>query len=263
MNKACIIIPVYKKELSNNEYISLVQCLKILGKHEIILVTFKELDLSFYSDVFSKFGKSIIIREFNNKYFKDLNGYNRLTLSCSFYKSFSDFEYILIYQLDAYVFSDQLMMWCDKKYDYIGAPFYGSFSNKSKIDDFTLVGNGGFSLRRVKSFIKIYHGLNWYIKYCSAQIPAKNLFSNFKYLFAVVQAFCLKYDINIKIYNQIFEDIIWSRIFINKPNISEAALFSFEKKPSLLYKDTSSSLPFGCHAWEKYEYVSFWKLHIN
>jgi hypothetical protein len=35
-------------------------------------------------------------------------------LSASFYERFLDTKYILIYQLDAFVFKDELQEWCDK-----------------------------------------------------------------------------------------------------------------------------------------------------
>lgn len=42
----------------------------------------------------------------------------------------------------------------------------------------------------------------------------------------------------------------------------EALEFAFERFPSEMYKITGK-LPFGCHAWEKYEYESFWKKFIK
>ena len=40
-----------------------------------------------------------------------------------FWEKFADYEYVLMYHLDALVFSDQLQEWCGKGLDYIGAPF--------------------------------------------------------------------------------------------------------------------------------------------
>ena len=38
------------------------------------------------------------------------------------YSRFEKYEYMLIYQLDAFVFSDRLMEFVEAGYDYIGAP---------------------------------------------------------------------------------------------------------------------------------------------
>jgi hypothetical protein len=44
-------------------------------------------------------------------------------LSEEFYQAFTDFEFMLIYQLDAFVFRDELADWCRSGYEYIGAPW--------------------------------------------------------------------------------------------------------------------------------------------
>ena len=41
-----------------------------------------------------------------------------------------------------------------------------------------------------------------------------------------------------------------------------AMYFSFETQPRRLYKTTNNKLPFGCHAWQKYD-PEFWKEFIN
>jgi len=43
-------------------------------------------------------------------------------MSPAFYDAFKAFDYILIYQLDAFVFRDELEYFCSLGYDYIGAP---------------------------------------------------------------------------------------------------------------------------------------------
>ena len=49
----------------------------------------------------------------------------------------------------------------------------------------------------------------------------------------------------------------------NIPSKQEAARFSFEVHPERLYHNNGNVLPFGCHAFEKWEYDSFWKKHIK
>ena len=43
------------------------------------------------------------------------------------------------------------------------------------------------------------------------------------------------------------------------PSNYHALEFSFEAMPSYLYKLNNNVLPFGCHAFEKYE-TDFWKI---
>jgi 23S rRNA G2445 N2-methylase RlmL len=55
-----------------------------------------------------------------------------------------------------------------------------------------------------------------------------------------------------------------SNVFPNfrVPNAIEAALFSFEVAPEHLFELVGNKLPFGCHAWEKYN-KSFWKTQLD
>ena len=64
------------------------------------------------------------------------------------------------------------------------------------------------------------------------------------------------------------EDYYWSELIpkafkdYKVAGIEDAIKFSFEVNPALLYKMNKHQLPFGCHAWEKYDPV-FWKDYIN
>jgi hypothetical protein len=79
---------------------------------------------------------------------------------------------MLIYQLDAWVFKDDLMKWCNKGYDYIGAPWFEDFGSYEKGKKLWRVGNGGFSLRKIKYFCKV---LSW--KWPVIKPKIKNLFN--------------------------------------------------------------------------------------
>lgn len=71
-------------------------------------------------------------------------------MSPQFYEKFLSFYYILIYQLDAFVFYDALEFFCSLGYDYIGASVaYSSWYGYKEKNP--RVGNGGFSLRKVKA----------------------------------------------------------------------------------------------------------------
>ena len=50
-----------------------------------------------------------------------------------------------------------------------------------------------------------------------------------------------------------------SNVNVNIPDESIALRFAFEVNPSYLYMQNENKLPFGCHAFEKYEYELFWK----
>lgn len=250
-----IIIPIYKKDLTDLEFISLERATKILHNHPLIVIKPYSLDLSSLQKQYS----NLKFEEFDDLFFQGIAGYNRLMLSSEFYNRFIDSEYILIYQLDAYVFIDNLSEWCNKGYDYIGAPwvkrsFYNFFpvnlymyiervlfkglNLKSRQDLFNKVGNGGLSLRNVN-------------KHYQATLVYKQEIDLF-----------LR-NTNNHLYN---EDVFWSTIPVDKdrlyfryPDVNEALKFAFDKNPAYCFRLMNNTLPTGCHAWSKKKMYKFWK----
>ena len=245
-----IVIPVYKTTLSELEQISLKQIYNLLKDYPLVVIKPKSLDISSLVEQYPL----LTSKSFDDYYFNGISGYNKLMLSKQFYADFLHTKYILVYQLDAYIFSDELMYWCEKDYDYIGAPWLKKpvynlpiistimkFSKwnhhrkglKSKQDLYNKIGNGGFSLRKVEShynaIIEYQDQINSY-----SEEKKKNHLLN--------------------------EDVFWSSIpSFTYPDIKEAIAFSFDKYPALCYKLNNKKLPFGCHGWYKRKMKSFWK----
>jgi hypothetical protein len=268
--QCCVVIPIYKENPLQTELLALEQCVKILNKYPIIFVTHNYLICSAYENICNKYHITIAYEYFSSFYFKNISGYNALMLSTKFYRRFAIYNYILVYQLDAYIFSDQLEFWCKKNYDYIGAPFFSKsddgspiFGNNWGAGSLVFIGNGGLSLRKTQTFINV----------CSHTLQIMSFF----YLLDVVH-----HVINIKQKNIIYkilsylvkrlknklrlfcypinEDVAFARIFLNYgkiPPITEAIQFSFDNYPEYLYDINKKTLPFGCHAWNKN--LSFWK----
>jgi hypothetical protein len=243
-----VVIPIYKQQLSDNEAISLKQCLSVLKKHPIIFVGPNKLNPDAYKSICADAGFNLLT--FDDSYFESIAGYNQLMLSPSFYKSFFAYKFILIYQLDAYVFKDELTYWCNKNYDFIGAPHmrhdnlegemqflkgYAKFINfindifKTK-HQISNVGNGGFSLRKTKACY-------WLLKILKGKVKAWGTHNEdgfFKY---------------------------WGNVFypfFKLPTDGVALRFSIEESPLLSLKKLNGELPFGCHAFEKHEWET-WK----
>jgi hypothetical protein len=252
-NQVAVIIPVYKQNLNVNELISLRQCIKILKKYPIIFIGPNQLDKGIYEKTCNGVVPFKWV-SFENKYFSGIAGYNKLMLSAAFYKTFFNYKYLLIYQLDAYVFKDELSYWCDMGYDFLGAPnaphsndanemqFLTSYQKLVNIVNTILrtkhkisnVGNGGFSLRNTR---KCY----WLLTVLSVKVMtwgSNNEDGFFKY---------------------------WGNIFypfFKLPADKIALRFSVEHAPAASLKQLENVLPFGCHAFEKYE-PEFWKLYIK
>lgn len=114
-----ILVPIYRSDLNKFERISLERNDKILQAYPRVFIKPASLDISKLQKEFPDF----TVENFDNECFTSLQHYNQLMMSPEFYQRFCDTEYILICQLDAYIFKDELTKWCEKGYDYIGAPW--------------------------------------------------------------------------------------------------------------------------------------------
>lgn len=229
---------------------SFEQCLKVLYKHPVSIVCPNSLDISFYESIASKFRKHIAIERFDERYFSGIQGYNKLMLSLEFYKRFKDFKYILLYQLDAWVFRDELNYWCQKGYDYVGAPWFEEWHEASLNSPIIGVGNGGFSLRRTQSLIKLIRIMNHYelVSDLIKMLKIKPLIRKF----GIMEDFVSRIEkIKLNGTNEDYHLFILSAQFkwFNIAPFTEALRFSFDVNPETLYKMNNNQLPFGCHAW--------------
>ncbi|HVX25463.1 MAG TPA: DUF5672 family protein [Parafilimonas sp.] len=259
-------IPIYSKNLSKEEKISLEKCIMLL-KCDIVFIAPQSLNVSWYK-FFCSGKKRIRFERFDDLFFKDIEGYNMLLMSSVFYQRFLNYDYLFIHQLDVFIFRDELETWCSKNYDYIGAPWietlwlenaYNLISNeilasknyftrifyrgiwrlKSINASRVSVGNGGCSLRKVKYFYKR---------------TRLNEQKKFKW----------KYN----------EDLFWSiyitliNPFFKKPSPKEALKFAFDFNPQVCFDMNKQQLPFAAHAWFRNDEVyknnfNFWKHFIT
>jgi hypothetical protein len=268
-----VVIPIYKDVPTEQEIVSLTQCLKTLSNYPIVFIAPAKLNFKWYSQFCSDYNVKIELLTFENEYFASIEGYNRLMLSAQFYLKFLSYKYILIYQLDAFVFKDELEYWCKSNYDYIGAPwkelyivkFIEKYKWKSRISKISIyklkairnyhilktilyyfgynktaaVGNGGFSLRKTRTFYKIatsYKPLidEWLVSESRCDEPPFN------------------------------EDVFWCCFptyfypLYKLPPVEVASRFALEGSPSEHIDNDHPVLPFGCHAWNKHD-TEFWK----
>ncbi len=243
MSRCAIAIPIYKTSLNADEIFSVKKSLFNLQGHDAYWVAPESLDLSYYDDMFGQ----LQVERFADDYFKSIVGYNRLLVSTMFYERFIDYEFMLICQPDAVVLKPELHLWLERPYDYIGAPWPNGYSLSINIKSIPIeggvkctafVGNGGLSLRRNKACIDLIRefpdvSIEWH-----TQGHAEDLF--FAFLGTLSSNFLI-------------------------PNIKVAANFSHDIDPLHLQKITNQEIPFGVHAWGKYdryfwESSPFWKL---
>ncbi|MDR1984237.1 MAG: hypothetical protein LBQ28_05375 [Prevotellaceae bacterium] len=259
MNKKdlIILIPMYRLPFDADEQKSLNRTYSYLADYPMAFVKPQSLDVSDILKVYPK----MQTESFPDHYFVNISGYNKLMLSEEFYERFLNYKYMLICQLDAYIFRKDINIWLQKGYDYIGAPwivkpkyrrlYYRIFLKIKSIFYYLItkkpflltlladkVGNGGLSLRKVQSFYQT--------------IIDKKL---------IINEFIEKSKTNSG-YN---EDVFWAsqQVKFRYPTAKEALRFAIEQYPEMCFELNNYELPFGCHAWNKEKYKKFWENKIN
>ncbi|RYY33155.1 MAG: hypothetical protein EOP46_17220 [Sphingobacteriaceae bacterium] len=267
--KVCVVIPVHSATPEYYELISFQQCFKVLGKHPIYVVAPKGLDLSAYKALVPEFKVQYI----DKKWQASKLDYNKLKMSRYFYNLFQQYQYLLTYELDAFVFSDELEHWCNKGYDYIGAPWFDNAPPaEAKIIG---VGNSGFSLRNIKTMEqnlkKVYYiDPTRHSAFRKQKFIMKLKGPIFKQLRRLSKLKSLLYKENTTIQKAsfLFEDkVVFEFMAPAFPDFKlapedEAYRFSFEVNPEALYVRNGNKLPMGCHAWWLYN-LDFWKPFIE
>lgn len=257
--KVKVVIPIYSDGMSEQERMSIRNNAAVLNRYPIVLV----MPHGISGDEALRqipAGDTCEVVRVSDEWLGRRNGvagYNRMMLSAEFYDMFSDTEYILLCQTDAWIFRDELEQWCDEGYDYVGAPWIKRviydkpvirhylalrrmmFSGGLKLlrqSCFNKIGNGGLSLRRVESFRKACRAYRSQIEYFAERRH--------------------------HLYN---EDVFWALMpeGFRYPTVRRALDFSFDTNPAYCYKLTDGRLPFSCHAWSKSRYYKFWQPFIE
>lgn len=249
-----VVVPIYRETLTDDEHLSLGQLNEHLNRYPKVAVV--PTGLRFQGSGFTRI-------EFDEHHFRNREAYSHLLLSRSFYHAFEQYEYILIHQLDCLVFRDELQSWCDKGYDYIGPPLFNDKHDAKT--GLSRVGNGGFSLRRIRAFLDVLNAPipPWSRVFNNGKSTIDNILKKVKVVKSMrngVEWYTGHYTLN--------EDLFWTdraRYFnpdFNIAPIEEALQFAFEANPRWCFERNGYRLPFGAHAWTVWD-RAFWEGHIT
>lgn len=229
MKPAAVVIPVYREELRLSERVSFRQAQQVLGKYDICFMAPEKMK-NFLS------AKGYKAEYFPAKCLSSRLEYSKLLLTPEFYARFSDYQYILLYQLDAFVFSDRLHYFCSLGYDFLGAPMPYSQNFRTHVGL-----NGGLSLRKIDSCIRV-----------TKMLQDMKMDDEMRHTFEVAEdkffSYCGgKADIDFSV-----------------PNGAIASDFAIEFNVAHCWDRLSPKhLPFGCHAWSKSMYFDLWCPYIE
>jgi hypothetical protein len=262
--EVAVVVPISTSpQLSKSEEISIQQLEYYLGDYDRYFLAPKGLNIKH---------ERFPVIHFKDDYFGSTGAHSRLCLSKDLYRRFADYKYILMYHLDSLVFNSNLLYWSNLNYDFIGAPWIkGPDLPWLKESG---VGNGGFSLRKVKSFLKLLNSrVPWqrfdeiprrgdgpgeinrfrYIKKAS-----RNIIPGLNNIHRHIETYTRKSRHDDRfIY---FYANKYSPDFTIAP-VEIALRFAFEANPRICYELNNREIPFGCHAWEKYD-REFWKPYL-
>lgn len=229
VNEVIIVIPVYKETLSVCEQISLEQVRRVLGHYPICFMAPEKMR-EFLS------AKGYQAEYFSDKCLSSVQEYSKLLLTPEFYERFAQYEYMLIYQLDAFVFSDRLHYFCSLGYDFMGAPMPYSRNFRTNVGI-----NGGLSLRRINSCMRV-----------AAMRSKIQMDDEMRRMFERAEDKFFSYCGGCK-------DITFS-----VPRVAISSDFAVEFNVAHIWNRLSRErLPFGCHAWSKSVYFDVWRPYIE
>lgn len=264
-----ILIIAHKEQLDPYEIISMKQCFKILGHYPIKFICPEGMNVDQYLKVNPEASFDFIPPCWQSNY----QNMTILKTMPFLYKRYSDYDYILFYELDAFVFKDELMEWCKKEYSYIGAPWLEGWNLAKPGAPFIGIGNGGFSLRKIQTHIKALYSFSYVEKPIKLWEKVKETPNPRKpyALFDMIERLTVRNNTHIWFNDWIGnrgEDAFWGMVvsrnfdWFSIPEPLEALKFSFEVQPQYLYELNDENLPFGCHAWWK-RGLDFWRPFIR
>ena len=264
----CVVITVHKPDLALDERVSLRACKTHLSNHDCYLVFPSGLDISQYRELFG----NLIPMPVDPSWLSSVEGYNKMKLSAEFYNLFSGYNYMLTYELDAYIFSGDLEQHHAFDFDYIGAPFFRGYWQATPESTFMPGCNSGFSVRNIRSCLHVLRAMKRYrfhwllyrlfLRHSSLLKTKLNELTGKRYDIFITGKFAFHFDDF-----HLNEDVVWSEIvpqlfpsFIIADSVS-ALKFSFEYNLEKSLMLNNDKLPLGCHAW--YKHKDFWKKYID
>lgn len=266
LKKVAILIPLSTRaELSEDEMIAMRQMRHHLGRYEKFLIAPEGLDVHF--DGFET-------KYFPGRFFGSAAAHGRMLNTPEFYRCFADYEFLFFHHLDALALSDQLEDWCDTDLDYIGPPWINC--PDSPWVDRPRVGNGGFTLLRVQKALEALRSrhlaqpatywLDLFTHRATASTIAKLECLKGMFPISIVARRLLKewYETEDPAPNNRNNDIFWSDLApyylpdFKVASVEEGLRFAFEVSPRLCLELNGGMMPFGCHAWARYD-RAFWE----
>jgi hypothetical protein len=191
----------------------------------------------------------------------NIKTYNRMMISPLVFNALTGYTHMILHEPDAIVIRDEIDYWCNQPFDYIGAPWFEGWAEPAPDAPAIGVGNSGFSFHRLPTSRRITASWRrWYPYSDVANDLIQGLRGNTERLRRGLIG--LGSGGLLRGAHKLFDmhcDSFWSftvprldKTFrIAPPEI--AVQFAWETLPSRCMEMCRGNLPFGIHAWTKYD----------
>ncbi|MBD1393299.1 DUF5672 family protein [Mucilaginibacter glaciei] len=264
----CVVIPVHQPVPSVHELISLKAAASKLNIYDCYLVHPQGMDISAYTAVFA----NLILQPVDALCLTSVEQYNKLKLNLAFYKLFEAYQYMLTYELDAYIFDADFEAVGALEFDFIGAPFFEGYWDAAPGAQLVKGCNSGFSIRNNHSCIQVLSAMGrfkpgWFLYRVSLAYSSRlrqwlNKITGGKYEIYLSGKFAFYFaDFHLN------EDVVWTEVVpqmfpcFKVADPISALKFSFEYNLADSLRLNGDKLPLGCHAWQKH--IDFWGPYID
>lgn len=250
-----VMIPMHKPEPSSEEKVALIQCQKILGEHPIYLLHPEGMNIQIYQSIFPSL-KSLTAPV---ETMASIAAYNKLMISPFIFNALASHSHLLIHEPDAIILKNDLDFWCEQDFDYIGAPWFAS----DEVGNLQLkaTGNFGLSLINLKAANSLFaHNSRWFSPSMIVRDLLRGLRGQRGMFKRAIKAIGSSGKLSSA--HHLYHDhcdIFWSYLV---PKVApqfriappeRAIHFSWEKNPGKCFEICQGKLPFGIHAWPKYD----------
>lgn len=252
MERVVVLIFAHRPDPDARERESFRQCCRVLGAHPLRLVCPRGMDLAVYRALHPGLAADGI----DPAWFRSVRDYNLLKTLPWLYRRYAGYEFMLTHELDAFVFRDELLLWCDQGWDYIGAPWFEGYYDCREDSPVLGVGNSGFSLRRIRTLERAATAARW-----REWRSPRRLLGNLR---RVVRGGRF-HDPLARVLPH--EDVYWCRVVAPRVRgfriapYEVARRFAFEANAPRLFRECGGQLPFGCHK-PHHLHPDFWKTYI-
>ena len=255
--KPVVVIPVHLPDPTSAETISLRQCSTVLSRWDIFILAPEFLDLAAYHALITN-AKELRVK---SCWMESLNSYNQMMMSPLVFRTLKHYTHMLLHEPDAIVLRDELEYWCNQPFDYIGAPWFEDFKDAHSEARAVGVGNSGFSLHRLdmsryvtssrKRWYPWRQVINDLTRGVRGNLPClrrgyvgAGSGGQMKGAWKLYQENCDK-----------FWSYLVPRVFpeFKVAPVTSAVKFSWEVLPARCMAMNQGKLPFGIHAWVKYD----------